>query len=72
MSTWAVPSDGPELKDSKGRVKERRMFDWEQVYKHEDEWSFAEIRARQRGLLGKSWRGEVKEWETTWHAPGCE
>lgn len=69
---WELPTDGKETKDSKGRIKERRMFDWDQVYKHDEEWSFEEVRARQRGLLGKEWRGEVQAWERAWHAPGCE
>lgn len=71
-TTWGFPTDGPETKDSKGRVKERRVFDWDQVYKAGEEWSFEEVRARQRGLLGKEWRGEVQGWELGWHAPGCE
>lgn len=51
---------------------ERRMFDWDSVYKGGEEWSFEEVRARQRGLMGKEWRNEVKEWEILWHVPGCE
>jgi len=68
---WECPTDGPEVKDAKGKVQ-RRMFDWNAVFKGGEEWSFEEIRARQRGLLGKEWRGEVKDWERTWHAAGCE
>jgi checkpoint serine/threonine-protein kinase len=51
---------------------EKRMMNWDAVFKNGDEWSFEEIRARERGLLGKAWRGDVKEWESTWHLPGCE
>ncbi|ORY31588.1 hypothetical protein BCR39DRAFT_558055 [Naematelia encephala] len=66
---WECPTDGPEVKDSKGKL-ERRMFDWASVYKGSEEWSFEEVRARQRGLLGKEWKGDVKSWETAWHQPG--
>lgn len=52
--------------------KEKRMFNWDLVYKDGEEWSFEEIRAKQRGLYGKEWRGEVQEWESQWHKPGCE
>ncbi|WVF67371.1 hypothetical protein IAT40_002126 [Kwoniella sp. CBS 6097] len=69
MQPWECPKDGPEVKGSNGKV-ERRMFDWDSVYKGNDEWSFEEVRARQRGLLGKEWRGEVRPWERTWHMPG--
>ena len=68
---WECPKDGPEVKDAKGKIQ-RRMFDWDAVFKGDEEWSFEEIRARQRGLLGKEWRGEVQGWERTWHAAGCE
>nr|XP_019043872.1 BUB protein kinase [Kwoniella bestiolae CBS 10118]OCF22802.1 BUB protein kinase [Kwoniella bestiolae CBS 10118] len=69
MKPWECPKDGPETKNAAGKV-ERRMFEWNAVYKNDDEWSFEEIRARQRGLLGKEWRGEVKDWERGWHNPG--
>jgi hypothetical protein len=59
------------IKDSKGKP-ERRMFDWDAVYKGGEEWSFEEVKARQRGLLGREYRGDVKEWEMGWHLPGCE
>jgi len=71
MQPWECPKDGPEVKDAKGKVQ-RRMFDWNATFKNNEEWSFEEVRARQRGLLGKEWRGEVKEWERQWHVPGCE
>lgn len=48
------------------------MFNWDLVYKDGEEWSFEEIRAKQRGLYAKEWRGEVQEWERQWHKPGCE
>ncbi|WVQ94967.1 hypothetical protein IAU59_002058 [Kwoniella sp. CBS 9459] len=69
MKPWECPKEGPEVKGSNGKI-ERRVFDWDSVYKGGDEWSFEEIRARQRGLLGKEWRGDVKDWERAWHAPG--
>jgi checkpoint serine/threonine-protein kinase len=47
------------------------MFDWDAVYKGKEEWSFEEVKARQRGLLGREYRGDVKEWEMSWHLPGC-
>ena len=59
------------IKDSKGKM-EKRMLDWDAVFKNGQEWSFEEVRARERGLLGKEWRGAVKDWETSWHLPGCE
>ena len=68
---WTVPTDGPEIKDPKGKTQ-RRMFDWDAVYKNAEEWSFEEIRARQRGLLGKEWKGEVQDWERQWHSPGSK
>lgn len=48
------------------------MFDWNMVYKNGEEWSMEEIRARQRGLLGKQWKGDVQKWEKGWHKPGCK
>lgn len=71
MLPWECPVDGPEVKDAKGKIQ-RRMFDWSQVFKNQEEWSFEEVRARQRGLLGKEWRGAVQDWERGWHRPGCE
>lgn len=68
---WTCPTDGPLIKDAKGKG-ERRMFNWDAVYKNGEEWSFEEVRARERGLLGKEWRGEVKEWERGWHQAGCK
>lgn len=68
---WSCPNDGPVVKDARGKT-EKRMFDWNGVFKGGEEWSFEEVRARGRGLLGKEWKGEVKEWETRWHMPGCE
>ncbi|KAK4686311.1 checkpoint serine/threonine-protein kinase, partial [Tremellales sp. Uapishka_1] len=69
MQPWECPTDGPEVKGNGGKV-ERRMFDWSAVYKGGEEWSFEEVRARQRGLLGKEWRGQIQDWEGTWHMPG--
>ncbi|KAK8853458.1 hypothetical protein IAR55_004165 [Kwoniella newhampshirensis] len=69
MKPWECPTDGPEVKGNGGKV-ERRMFDWNNVFRGKDEWSFEEVRARQRGLMGKDWRGDVKDWEKTWHKPG--
>ncbi|WWC91964.1 uncharacterized protein L201_006917 [Kwoniella dendrophila CBS 6074] len=67
---WECPRDGPEIKSATGKT-ERRMFDWNAVFKNNDEWSLEEVRARQRGLLGKEWKGEVKDWERAWHQPGA-
>ncbi|OXG21450.1 checkpoint serine/threonine-protein kinase [Cryptococcus neoformans Ze90-1] len=69
MQPWTCPTDGPLIKLANG-TKERRMFNWELVYKDGEEWSFEEIRAKQRGLYGKEWRREVQEWERQWHKPG--
>ncbi|WVR09655.1 hypothetical protein IAU60_006729 [Kwoniella sp. DSM 27419] len=69
MQPWECPKDGQEIVGTGGKV-ERRMFDWDSVFKNGDEWSFEEVRARQRGLLGKEWKGEIKAWERSWHAPG--
>jgi checkpoint serine/threonine-protein kinase len=55
---WEVPAGGREVQTSAGKT-ERRMFDWDEVHRNGDEWSFEEVRARKRGLLGRSWRGEV-------------
>lgn len=68
---WEYPTDGPVITDAKGK-KEKRMFDWDMVYKNGEEWSMEEIRARQRGLLGKRWKGDVQAWEREWHKPGCK
>lgn len=68
---WELPTDGPLIKDAKGK-SERRMFNWDAVYKNGEEWSFEEVRARERGLLGKQWRGDVQDWERGWHVAGCE
>nr|XP_018261155.1 BUB protein kinase [Kwoniella dejecticola CBS 10117]OBR83313.1 BUB protein kinase [Kwoniella dejecticola CBS 10117] len=69
MQPWECPRDGPEIRSAAGKL-EKRMFDWNSVFKNGDEWSFEEVRARQRGILGKDWRGEVADWERQWHAPG--
>ena len=71
MQPWECPTDGPEVKDAKGKT-ERRMFAWDAVFKGGEEWSFEEVRARQRGVLRKEYRGDVKGWETQWHEPGCK
>lgn len=68
---WVCPTEGQLIRDSKGKM-EKRNLDFEAVFKNGEEWSFEEVRARERGLLGKEWRGAVKEWETSWHLPGCE
>lgn len=68
---WVCPSDGPEVLNEKGKTQ-KRMFVWDKVFKNGEEWSFEEVRARERGLLGREWKGEVKDWERSWHAPGCE
>ncbi|OCF44535.1 BUB protein kinase [Kwoniella heveanensis CBS 569] len=69
MQPWVCPKEGSEVKSSSGKI-ERRIFDWDHVYKGDDEWSFEEVRARERGLMGKEWRGEIKDWERAWHVPG--
>lgn len=66
---WECPTDGPDVVGGNGKL-ERRMFDWNAVYRNKEEWSFEEIRARERGLLGKDYK-DVKDWETDWHKPGC-
>jgi checkpoint serine/threonine-protein kinase len=71
IEPWTCPTDGPEVKDPKGKTQ-KRMFAWDKVFKGGEEWSFEEVRARERGLFGKEWRGEVQAWEREWHAPGCE
>lgn len=68
---WVFPTEGALITDAKGK-KEKRMFNWDAVYKNGEEWSFEEVRARERGLLGRQWRGELQEWERGWHQPGCE
>ena len=69
MQPWACPADGQEIVDAKGKI-ERRMFPWDAVFKSDEEWSFEELRARQRGILGKEYRKDVQEWERAWHEPG--
>nr|KIR49111.1 BUB protein kinase [Cryptococcus bacillisporus CA1280] len=69
MQPWTCPTDGPLITLGNGK-KEKRMFNWDLVYKDGEEWSFEEIRAKQRGLYGKEWRGEVQDWERQWHKPG--
>jgi checkpoint serine/threonine-protein kinase len=71
MQPWECPTDGPEVNGNGGKI-ERKMMDWNNVYKNGEEWSFEEVRARQRGLLGKEWRGDLKQWESGWHKPGCK
>ncbi|RXK35097.1 BUB protein kinase [Tremella mesenterica] len=68
-SPWECPTGGGEVKDAKGKM-ERRMFDWDSVFKNGEEWSFEEVRAREKGLLGKE-TGEVRGWERVWHLPGA-
>lgn len=69
MEPWTCPTDGPEVRDAKGKL-ERRMFDWDAVFKGGEEYSFEEVRARQRGLLGKQYK-PVADWEREWHAGGA-
>ncbi|BEJ07792.1 hypothetical protein CcaverHIS641_0410610 [Cutaneotrichosporon cavernicola] len=69
MEPWTCPTGGAEIVDAKGK-HERRMFDWDAVFKGGEEWSFEEVRARQRGLLGKVYK-PVAAWERTWHAGGA-
>lgn len=45
------------------------MFEWDEVFKNGEEWSFEEIRARRAGLLGDAGK-EVRDWEKQWHTPG--
>ena len=71
MSEWDAWKSTVDVVDERTGKMSRRKFDVEQVYKNKEEWSFNEIRARQRGLLGRDWRGEVQDWERAWHAPGC-
>ena len=71
MQPWECPTDGAEIKDAKGKT-ERRMFAWDAVFRGQEEWSFEEIRAKERGMFGKEWRGDIKSWERAWHEPGCE
>ncbi|EIW72040.1 hypothetical protein TREMEDRAFT_26019 [Tremella mesenterica DSM 1558] len=68
-SPWECPTGGGEVKDAKGKM-ERRMFDWDSVFKNGEEWSFEEVRAREKGLLGRE-TGEVRDWEKVWHLPGA-
>ena len=67
---WTCPTGGATTKDAKGKI-ETRMFQWDAVYRGGQEWSFEEIRARERGLLGKDSK-EVQAWERAWHKPGCK
>ena len=70
MQPWICPADGQEIKDAKGNT-ERRMFPWDAIFKADEEWSFEELRARQRGILGKEYRKGVQDWERAWHEPGA-
>lgn len=65
---WSVPNEGREVPGKNGKI-ERRMFEWDEVFKNGEEWSFEEIRARRAGLLGDAGK-DVREWERQWHAPG--
>lgn len=68
-ASWTVPDEGRDVPGKNGKV-ERRMFEWEEVFKHGDEWSFEEVRARKAGLL-KIAMSEVGSWEKAWHEPGA-
>lgn len=65
---WTVPEGGRDVAGKNGKV-ERRMFEWDEVFKHGEEWSFEEVRARRIGLI-KIAQTEVREWEAAWHSPG--
>lgn len=67
-TAWSVPNEGREVPGKNGKI-ERRMFEWDEVFRNGEEWSFEEIRARRAGLLGSVGR-EVRDWEMQWHAPG--
>ncbi|KAJ9104483.1 hypothetical protein QFC21_001979 [Naganishia friedmannii] len=66
---WSVPNEGREVPGKNGKI-ERRMFEWDEVFKNGEEWSFEEIRARRAGLLGAAGK-DVRDWEKQWHAPGA-
>lgn len=68
--TWECPTDGPRIKGSSGKTELRR-FDWDAVFRNGSEWSFEEVRAKARGLHGKEWKGDIKNWELQWHSAGC-
>jgi hypothetical protein len=67
-TAWSVPNEGREVPGKNGKI-ERRMFEWDEVFRNGEEWSFEEIRARRSGLLGSVGK-EVRDWEKQWHAPG--
>jgi checkpoint serine/threonine-protein kinase len=67
-TAWSVPTEGRDVPGKNGKI-ERRMFEWEEVFRAGEEWSFEEIRARRAGLLGSAGK-EMRDWETQWHAPG--
>jgi checkpoint serine/threonine-protein kinase len=67
---WSVPNESRDVIGKNGKI-ERRMFEWDEVFKHGDEWSFEEVRTRRAGFL-KIALSEVGDWEKTWHEPGGE
>lgn len=63
-----MPNEGRDVPGKNGKI-ERRMIEWEEVFRAGEEWSFEEIRARRAGLLGSADK-DLRDWELQWHAPG--
>lgn len=67
--------EGQEVVGKGGKI-ERRMFQWDEVYRNGTEFCFEEIRAARMGLGSGSSSGwgakEVRDWELEWHTPMCE
>lgn len=70
-AAWTMPEEGRDVPGKNGKV-ERRMIEWDQVFRDGDEWSFEEIRARRAGLArsGRVLKA-VEDWERNWHQPGA-
>lgn len=68
---WSMPDEGRDVPGKNGKT-ERRMIEWDQVFRDGDEWSFEEIRARRAGLARSGRVAKaVDDWERNWHQPGA-
>lgn len=68
----ANTDEGQEVIGKNGKI-ERRMFQWDQVFRNGTEYCFEELRAASMGLGDSSSSGwgakDVRDWELEWHTP---
>lgn len=72
LTAAANTDEGQEVIGKNGKI-ERRMFQWDQVFRNGTEYCFEELRAASMGLGNSSSSGwgakDVRDWELEWHTP---